>query len=40
MGLALEKAKVAFSNGEFPVGCVVVKNKLVIADSSRHGTSG
>ncbi len=40
MGLALEKAEAAFSNGEFPVGCVVVKDNLVIADSSRQGTSG
>ena len=40
MGLALEKARAAFVNGEFPVGCVVVLDKRVIADSSRQGTSG
>ena len=40
MGLALEKAETAFLNGEFPVGCIVVQDKRVIADSSRQGTSG
>lgn len=40
MNLALEKAEIAFLNGEFPVGCVVVQDKCVIADSSRQGTSG
>ncbi|MCK5097736.1 MAG: nucleoside deaminase [Desulfobacteraceae bacterium] len=40
MGLALEKARAAFVNGEFPVGCVVVLDNRVIADSSRQGTSG
>jgi tRNA(adenine34) deaminase len=40
MGLALEKADRAFLNGEFPVGCVVVLDKRVIADSSRQGTAG
>ena len=40
MGLALEKADTAFKNGEFPVGCVVVLENQVIADSSRLGTSG
>ena len=40
MSLALEKAGTAFLSGEFPVGCVVVQDKRVIADSSRQGTSG
>lgn len=40
MGLALEKADAALKSGEFPVGCVVVLNNSVIADSSRTGTSG
>ena len=39
MNLALEKADTAFLDGEFPVGCVVVQDKRVIADSSRKGTS-
>ncbi len=39
MDLALEKAETAFLNGEFPVGCVVVKDNCVIADSARQGTS-
>ncbi|MCK5312962.1 MAG: nucleoside deaminase [Desulfobacteraceae bacterium] len=40
MSLALEKADTAFMNGEFPVGCIVVLDNRVIADSSRQGTSG
>ena len=40
MGLALEKAKSAFLQGEFPVGCVVSLDNNVIADSARQGTSG
>ncbi len=40
MGLALKKADRAFEKGEFPVGCVVVLDNQVIADSSRTGTSG
>ncbi len=37
--MALEKADIAFLKGEFPVGCVVVKDNCVIADSARQGTS-
>lgn len=40
MGLALQKAEEAFLNDEFPVGCVVIQDNRVIADSSRQGTSG
>jgi tRNA(adenine34) deaminase len=39
MGMALKKAEAAFLSGEFPVGCVVVQDNSVIADSSRQGTS-
>jgi len=38
MALALKKAEHAFFQGEFPVGCVIVLNNRVIADSSRTGT--
>jgi len=40
MGLALKKAEAALKKGEFPVGCVVVIDNRVIADSSRQGTAG
>ena len=33
MGLALEEAKIAYQNGEVPVGAVLVKNNQVIASS-------
>lgn len=39
MKLALDQAKIAFDNGQFPVGCVIVHNKKVIAKGIRHGTS-
>lgn len=39
MGLALKEAQVAFDAGEFPVGCVIVQNQIVIATGSRDGTT-
>ncbi len=39
MSLALEQAIHAFGNGEFPVGCVIVQNKKVIACGKRKGTT-
>ena len=36
---ALEQAKTALKNGEFPVGCVLVYENKVIATGSRIGTS-
>jgi len=37
MGLALEKAQKVFDQGEFPVGCVLVKDEKVIASGARQG---
>lgn len=39
MGWALEQAEKAFDTGEFPVGCVIVQDKKVIAHGSRQGTT-
>jgi tRNA(adenine34) deaminase len=39
MELALEQAKIAYSNGEFPVGCVIVQDGQVIASGARRGTT-
>jgi len=39
MGLALEQAQIAFDGGEFPVGCVIVQDKHVIASGARQGTT-
>lgn len=39
MELALEQAAEAFVRGEFPVGCVIVQNKKVIAIGIRNGTT-
>ncbi|WP_413910272.1 nucleoside deaminase [Desulfobacula sp.] len=39
MGFALEQAKKAFDQGEFPVGCVIVQGKKVIATGARLGTT-
>ena len=39
MGFALEQAKKAFDQGEFPVGCVIVQDKRVIASGARLGTT-
>ena len=39
MEMALAQAKLAFAQGEFPVGCVVVQGKEVIATGSRQGTN-
>ena len=38
MELALDQARLAFTRGEFPVGCVVVQSKKVIATGARKGT--
>jgi len=39
MGFALEQAQKAFDQGEFPVGCVIVQDKRVIARGARQGTT-
>ena len=39
MGLALEQAQKAYDKGEFPVGCVIIQDKKVIASGSRIGTT-
>ncbi|MCG8641219.1 MAG: nucleoside deaminase [Desulfobacterales bacterium] len=39
MGLALEQARHAYDNGEFPVGCVIVQDNQVIATGKRKGTT-
>ncbi len=38
MEMALAQAKIAFTRGEFPVGCVIVQGKEVIATGARQGT--
>ncbi len=38
MEMALKQAEIAFTNGEFPVGCVIVQDKEVIATGARQGT--
>ena len=40
MQLALDQAGIAYSKGEFPVGCVIVQGKKVIATGTRQGTAG
>jgi len=39
MEFALEQAQIAFDHGEFPVGCVIVQDKKVIASGARQGTT-
>jgi tRNA(adenine34) deaminase len=39
MELALEQARKAFDEGEFPVGCVIVQTGKVIASGARQGTT-
>ncbi|MGD9731802.1 MAG: nucleoside deaminase [Desulfamplus sp.] len=39
MQLALAEAEKAFSQGEFPVGCVIIFNDTVVASGSRVGTA-
>jgi len=39
MELALEQARKAFDEGEFPVGCVIVQTGKVIASGARIGTT-
>jgi tRNA(adenine34) deaminase len=39
MAIALELAKEALSAGEFPVGCIVVSNRGVVATGSRKGSN-
>lgn len=39
MELALNQAKIAFANGEFPVGCVIVQGQEVVATGARKGTA-
>ena len=38
MEMALTQAKIAFTRGDFPVGCVIVQGKEVIATGARQGT--
>jgi tRNA(adenine34) deaminase len=37
---ALAEAKLALDMGEFPVGCVIVRDGNIIASGSRQGTAG
>ncbi len=39
MGLALKEADKAFALGEFPVGCVVVQEGVILSVGSRRGTA-
>lgn len=39
MGKALEQARRAYKRGEFPVGCVIVKQNAVVAAGRRMGTA-
>jgi tRNA(adenine34) deaminase len=40
MKKALEQARMALAAGEFPVGCVIVLDKEIIATGAREGTGG
>ncbi|WP_321495357.1 nucleoside deaminase [uncultured Desulfobacter sp.] len=40
MDQALEQARIAYGQGQFPVGCVIVQDGQVIASGARSGTSG
>ncbi|MCG8684622.1 MAG: nucleoside deaminase [Desulfobacterales bacterium] len=40
MEKALEQARNAFDDGQFPVGCVIVQDGEVIATGARAGTAG
>ena len=40
MKIALEQARTALAQGEFPVGCILVFEKRVIAGGRRSGTAG
>ena len=40
MEKALEQARAAFDDGQFPVGCVIVQNGEIIASGARAGTAG
>ena len=40
MNIAIEEARTALDNGEFPVGCVIVQGDRVIASGKRTGTTG
>ena len=40
MQKALEEAQTALTAGEFPVGCVMVQDKKILASGARRGTTG
>lgn len=40
MAQALDQARKAYDQGQFPVGCVIVQDDRVIASGARGGTSG
>jgi len=40
MKKALDKANEALSEGEFPVGCVIVYQDRILVSGSRTGTTG
>ncbi len=40
MEKALDQARTAYNQGQFPVGCIIVQNGQVIATGARAGTSG
>jgi tRNA(adenine34) deaminase len=40
MQKALEEAQAALAAGEFPVGCVMVHDKKILASGARKGTTG
>ena len=37
---ALEQAEAAYGAGEFPVGCIIVRDGRIIARGNRNGTAG
>lgn len=39
MALALDQARTAYDQGEFPVGCVIVQGQSVVAEGARKGTA-
>ena len=40
MKIAMEEAQTALTAGEFPVGCVMVQDKKILASGARRGTTG
>jgi len=40
MDIALQEAAAALKNGEFPVGCVIAGDNMVVASGGRRGSGG